>query len=87
MILAAAGIAMFANEIVRVAFQRGAFDVESLQLTSGPLLYYALGMAFHAVYTFQMRLFYARRALIQLGVILLALVGVKIILSMALQST
>jgi putative peptidoglycan lipid II flippase len=82
--LAAVGVILFSTDIVRVALQRGQFDQESLLLTTGPLVYLAIGMVFQAVYTFQMRFYYVRRALFRLGVILFTMLVVKVTLSWAL---
>lgn len=84
MLLIAAGVIIFADEITQVAFQRGAFDMESLQLTSMPLLIYATGIVFYSIYLFQMRFYYARAILGQLGGFLLIMLTAKILLSAAL---
>lgn len=79
--LTAVGVAIFAQDIVRVAFQRGAFDVVSLDLTTGPVAWYALGLMFHAVYTFQLRFYYARRLYGRIVLILVTMLAVKAVLS------
>jgi putative peptidoglycan lipid II flippase len=79
--LVAVGVAIFANDIVRVSLQRGQFDASSLMLTSGPLALFAYGMVFQAVYTFQMRFYYVRKMLFRLGSILAVMLAAKILLS------
>jgi len=78
----AVGMVIFSEEIVRVAFQRGAFDAQSLSLTSSPLFYYAIGIPLYSVYLFQMRLYYAGSLLKRLGFILLVMLVIKITLSL-----
>jgi len=78
------GVAVYADQIVQLALQRGAFDENSLQITAGPLRIYALGIAFNAVYIYQMRLYYARMEYKRLGLIKLIMLVVKIILSIIL---
>lgn len=65
-----AGLIVFAPEVVSVAFRRGAFDQNSVELTTGPLLCYSLGLMFYGVYFYQIRYYYARKLLAQLGLIL-----------------
>jgi putative peptidoglycan lipid II flippase len=79
-----AGIILFSNEIVAIAFLRGEFNIVSLELTSEPLRYYSIGALFYSIYIFQMRFYYARRALFRLGVILLSSLAIKIIFSLLL---
>ena len=49
---------MFANELVTVAFQRGAFDETATYLTSGVFMGYCLGMLFLGVSTTITNVFY-----------------------------
>lgn len=84
MSLIAVGILIFSDDIIRVAFMRGAFDNESLLLTTGPFMFYAIGLVFQAVYGFQMRFYYARQALLRLGLILVGMLGVKLVASVLL---
>lgn len=79
--LIAAGVIMFAQDIVQVSFMRGQFDVISLGLTTSPLIYYALGVVFYSIYIFQMRFYYARMMLTRLGVFLAAMLVLKVLLS------
>jgi len=81
MVLVAIGALMFAPELVRVAFMRGSFDAVSLDLTASPLQFYALGIVFYSIYTFQMRFYYARSLLLRLMTILGIMLLVKLILS------
>ncbi|MBD3257223.1 hypothetical protein GF377_02225 [candidate division GN15 bacterium] len=81
MAVTAVGIVVFAEDIVRVAFQRGAFDADSLALTTAPLQWYALGLVFQAVYTFQLRFYYVRQVYLRIGVILGVMLVVKLLLS------
>jgi putative peptidoglycan lipid II flippase len=78
MSLVAVGILIFSEDIVRVAFARGAFDLESLELTSRPFGFFAIGLVFQAVYAFQMRFYYARRAIYRLGLILGVMLTIKV---------
>jgi len=80
----AATTLMFPREFVRLAFERGAFDARSLDLTSSPVFYLALGIAFYSVYLFQIKFYYARMTLRRLGVILTVMLVLKIVLSLAL---
>jgi putative peptidoglycan lipid II flippase len=75
---------MFSDDIVRLAFQRGVFDMNSLNLTAGPFRLYALGIVFHSLYIFQMRFYYARSLLARLGVILFIKLLIKVVLSIFL---
>lgn len=85
--LAAVGIVIFAQDIIRIALQRGEFDETSLQLTIMPLVIYAIGLTFQAVYTFQMRFYFASRQLVRLGLILLLMLAIKIMLSSLFVTT
>ena len=78
---AAIGIMIFASDIVRLALGRGKFDAASLALTTTPMMIYAIGITFVAVYTFQMRFYFAGRQLLRLGVILSVMLALKLILS------
>jgi len=80
----AAALIVFAPEVVAVAFRRGAFDQQSVLLTSGPLLCYSLGLIFYGVYFYQIRFYYARSLLLQLGVILGSTLLLKLVLSTVL---
>jgi putative peptidoglycan lipid II flippase len=84
MALLASAMAWFAEDIVRVAFQRGAFDGTSLSLTSSPFRYYAIGVFFYSAFHFQTRFYYARKAAWRLGVILSVALGAKVIFSLLL---
>jgi len=78
------GILIFPDDIVRLAFGRGAFDEASIFLTTGPLACFAAGVVFHSVYIYQMRYYYARAARLRLGLILLGMLVVKVIGSLLL---
>lgn len=82
--LVVTGMLFFARDIVEVAFMRGAFDQVSVDLTTTPFIAYTAGILLYSVYHFQTRLYYARRAVLRLGLILVGLFAVKIILSAAL---
>ncbi len=84
MALVATGLSLFASDIVRVAFQRGAFDQTSLELTTGAFRYYAAGIFFYSILIYQMRIYYARKATGRLGVILLLMLLVKVVASLVL---
>jgi len=79
--LMAVGVAVFANEILLIAFHRGAFNDLSLHLTSGPLRLYAIGIVFSSVYIYQMRYYYARMEYKALNFILLLMLIFKIFFS------
>jgi putative peptidoglycan lipid II flippase len=80
----AAALIVFAPEVVSVAFRRGAFDQQSVLLTSGPLLCYSLGLIFYGIYFYQIRFYYARSLLLRLGVILGSTLLLKLLLSAVL---
>jgi putative peptidoglycan lipid II flippase len=80
----ALGIALFPTELIRVSFQRGAFDSHSLALTVGPLFQLALGVLFYSIYVFQIKFYYARRTLLRLGVILSVMLIIKVVVSLLL---
>ncbi|HWR84046.1 MAG TPA: lipid II flippase MurJ [Candidatus Deferrimicrobium sp.] len=82
--LAAVAMVVFTSDIVRVSFQRGAFDDVSLALTRGPLVCFAVGILFFSVYVLQTRFYYARRLLLRLAVILGGMLAVKGLLSLIL---
>lgn len=78
MMLVALGVVVFANEILFVAFKRGAFDLLSLELTAPTLTCYALGIVFYSVYLFQMRFYYAHGLYSRLTLLLVSLLALKI---------
>jgi putative peptidoglycan lipid II flippase len=79
--LVAVGLVIFPSEVVRLSFQRGAFDDLSLSITSGPFRHFAMGIVFYSVYVFQIKFYYARMVLGRLIVILAAMLAVKVLLS------
>ena len=80
------GMIIFSYELIQVAFQRGAFDRYSVELTSGPLYYYSLGLLFYSVYFYQIRYYYAKQLLARLGVVLAVSLAIKLVASMLLIS-
>jgi putative peptidoglycan lipid II flippase len=54
-----AGLVVFSEDVVRLAFMRGAFDAHALELTSGALRYYSLGLLFSSGTLILIRLSYA----------------------------
>lgn len=84
MSIVAAGMVVFSTEIVRVAFQRGSFDLASLHKTSSPFMFFALGIVFYSVYLYQMRFYYASTTLFRLGGILLWMLLIKTAMSVIL---
>jgi len=84
MLIVSFGVAIFSEEIVKVAFNRGAFNETSTALTSGPLAIYALGVVFYSVYGFQMRIYFARMDYKKLGAILLSMMLIKVFTSLIL---
>lgn len=54
-----AGVFVLAPLIVRMFYERGAFDAESTLVTAGALRYYSLGMLGYGLYTLLSRGFYA----------------------------
>lgn len=81
MLLVAVGVAFFAEEIVRVAYQRGQFEETSLNLTTGPLFFLALGLPFYSAYFYQMRFYYAAKATRRLALIFVGMLLFKLLLS------
>ncbi len=84
--LVAAGLFLFAEDCVAIAFQRGSFDAVSLALTTQPVKWFALGLPCYAVVLYQMRFFYARTAIWLLGGLLLIMTLLKITGSYLLTS-
>ena len=78
------GMVVYSPELVRIAFQRGVFDKTSMQLTVEPFIFYTIGIVFHSIYIFQMRFYYARPALLRLGLILTIMLIIKVVLSLVL---
>jgi len=78
------GMIWFSTELVQVAFLRGVFDQSSLALTVGPFRYYSIGVVFYSLFIYQMRFYYARRAVLRLGIILSVMLLIKIIGSLLL---
>lgn len=78
------GMVIFAPEIVTVAFQRGAFDAQSTQLTTGSFVAYSAGLLFYSVFIYQMRYYYARKLMLRLGIILAAMLVIKVVSSLLL---
>lgn len=56
---ASAGLILLREPLIRVLFQRGAFDEGSTQLVAWALLWYALGLVAHSVVEILARAFYA----------------------------
>jgi putative peptidoglycan lipid II flippase len=56
---ATVGLITLANPIIKVAFQRGAFDATATYMTSGALVFYALGLIGTASRSILYRTFYA----------------------------
>ena len=79
--LIAVACIIFSTELVKVAFERGAFDTTSLNLTSSPFMYFALGVVFYSIYVFQIKFYYGGLTLFRLGAILSGMLVVKIVLS------
>ena len=82
--LAGVGIAIFADDIIVITFQRGAYDLHSLTLTKGPLIIYSLGLVFNSMLIYQMRFYYARSVYFKLGVVKFIMLIVKLLLSIGL---
>lgn len=56
---AAVGIMVLAHPIVKVAFERGAFDAQATNMTVGALTFYAIGLIGIALKSFVNRIFYS----------------------------
>ena len=56
---ATVGLIILANPIIKVAFQRGAYDATATYMTSGALVFYALGLIGTASRSILNRVFYA----------------------------
>lgn len=82
--LVAVGLIIFPTEVVRLSFQRGAFDATSLAITASPFMYFALGILFYSIYVIQIKFYYARMTLARLGLILVSMLVVKVVLSFVL---
>jgi putative peptidoglycan lipid II flippase len=54
-----AGLVVLREPVVRLAFERGSFTADSVALTAGPLLYYALGLTGFALEIILMRFYFA----------------------------
>lgn len=52
-------LAVLRVPFIQLAFQRGQFTMESVMLTSGPMLYFAAGLTFFALEIILMRFFFA----------------------------
>lgn len=81
---AAAGLILLAGPIVRLLFQRGAFDERSTAMTAAALAWYAPGLIFYGLYYLLINVFYALQNTvirIQAG---LVLVGVYVVGNLAL---
>ncbi len=84
MAVIAGGMVVFAGDIVRVAFQRGAFDAASLHLTQGPFRFFSLGIVFYSIHLYQIRFYYASTRLVRLGVIFGSMLLIKCVMSVVL---
>ena len=82
--ITSAGIIIYSKEIVKVVFQRGAFDSQSLMLTYEPFMYYAMGLLFYSIFTFQNKFYFAQKRLTRLGIIFLTLLIIKVIFNRCL---
>jgi putative peptidoglycan lipid II flippase len=75
MLPAAAGFILLSVPIVRLLFQRGAFDAQSTAMTAAALSWYALGLVSYALYYLLINTFYALQNTvirIQAGLVLVA---------------
>lgn len=73
--------------LVRILYQRGAFDPAATEMTSGPLLTYSLGLAAFAGQIFLLRVYYAFQDMVTPLVTSLLSLGVKIVLSFLLMKS
>ncbi len=80
------GLAVFSQDFIAIVFKRGAFDEESLRLTSPPFIIYSLALVFQSIYVYQMRFYYAIQRYKRLGIIKLIMFLTKIIFSALLIS-
>jgi putative peptidoglycan lipid II flippase len=80
-------IYLYSEQIVFLAFQRGAFSGSSLTLTSSPLKFFAIGLLFQSLFIFFMRFYYARRKMYRLAGILIIILVLKTILSFLLVNS
>jgi len=78
------GFAVFAEDVLRLIFQRGLFNEGSLQLTAGPLFIFALGIVFNSMYIFQMRFYFARSSYLFLALVRVSMLVIKVIFSLIL---
>ena len=81
------GLIVAAPVIIRVLFQRGAFDETSVSLTSGALIFYSLGFPAHAIMRVLRRTFFSMKNTWTPTKISLSCIGLKILLSWLLVGT
>lgn len=55
------GAMAFADEIVQVVYERGAFDTAATALTGSAFLYYAIGLPFHSINAILTHVYYSMR--------------------------
>ncbi len=73
--------------IVNLLFQYGAFDAEARELTQATVLFYALGLAGHALVQILARAYYASRDTTTPVALTLISIGVNVVLSVSLAPT
>jgi len=64
--------------LVQLVFQRGKFDMDSVVLTAGPLLYYSIGLTFFAVEILLMRFYFSLKDTLTPTLVGIACVGIHV---------
>jgi putative peptidoglycan lipid II flippase len=80
----AAGMMILREPLVRLVYQRGAFDDQAAGLTTAALLFYALGMPFTSVREIVLQAFYALQDTLTPMKISMATVALNVVLNLVL---
>jgi len=83
----AVGVMMIAEDVVRVLYQRGAFDETSVQLTSQALFFYAIGFPAQALSRILNRTYFSFKDTRTPSKLAILRIGIKIVLSWILLSS
>jgi putative peptidoglycan lipid II flippase len=73
--------------LVQLAFQRGRFDMDSVVLTAGPLLYYSIGLTFFAVEILLMRFYFSLKDTLTPTLVGIACVGIHVAVVLLFRDT
>ena len=72
--------------VVQLIFQRGKFDMESVALTTGPLLYYSTGLVFFAVEIILMRFYFSLKDTLTPTLVGIACVAIHVTVVLTFRS-